>query len=256
MKRFTETAKWEKTWFQNLEPRMKLLWLYMCDKADAAGVWDVNLPLAGFSIGETFSEADLGAFGDRLEAFEEGKIWIKTFVFFQCNGELSPKCPAHKSIIKLLTKHGLIEKASLSVSIPIPMGKECIQEKEKEKEKEKDQKRKKKQEPKFEAEIDEILAHLNEQSGHAYTATAPTSSAIRARLSEKGVTKEGVLQMITSRCEKWVGTKYADYLRPSTLFGPEKFSNYYGQRNSVISDRSEAKPRVVDATGRKTEKWT
>lgn len=72
----------------------------------------------------------------------------------------------------------------------------------------------------------EIVSYLNEKAGTAYRAsTKATQQHINARLSE-GFTVEDFFKVIDSRCAEWMGDpKMAQYLRPSTLFGP-KFENY------------------------------
>jgi hypothetical protein len=61
--------------------------------------------------------------------------------------------------------------------------------------------------------------------------------------------------MIDFKAAGWIGTKYAQFLRPATLFAPSNFANYYGQRNLKCNGRSDPKPKAVDATGKKMEVW-
>lgn len=51
MKRFTETTKWDDPWFRKLTPAAKLLWQWMLDHCDGAGVIDPDLELASFQTG-------------------------------------------------------------------------------------------------------------------------------------------------------------------------------------------------------------
>lgn len=129
MKRFTATEKWDKAWFRALSPRLKCLWNYLCDKADAAGFWEPDLALASFQIGETVTEADLAHFGDRIEHVKGGKIRIASFIEFQY-GNLSRDCKAHGPVFRLLEKHTL--------SNGIPKAIHSLKEEDKDKEEEKD----------------------------------------------------------------------------------------------------------------------
>lgn len=106
MKRFTATEKWAKEWYQSLSPTMKCLWQYICDNVDAAGVWETNFGLAGFLIGVKVKEADLQAFGDRIEKLASGKFWLPGFIPFQY-GKLSTECRPHLKIFEALNKHGI-----------------------------------------------------------------------------------------------------------------------------------------------------
>tara|TARA_R110000868_G_scaffold51318_2_gene162881 strand:- start:558 stop:881 length:324 start_codon:yes stop_codon:yes gene_type:complete len=66
MKRFTETQKWEDPWFRRLRPEMKLLWQWLCDKCDNAGIIDPDLELASFQIGYQYPSDTLLEFGERV----------------------------------------------------------------------------------------------------------------------------------------------------------------------------------------------
>lgn len=266
MKRFTATEKWDKLWFQNLPGKLKLLWLYMADKADSCGVWEVNLGLASFSIGEDVGEGDLSAFGDRLEKVGDDKIWIKSFVRFQYGENLNEKSPVHKSIIKRLLRHGIYEKLCIAYGNPSPTlslaldnPSDSLEEKDKEKDKEKvKEKVKEKDKAKVKDRgdsIERIMAHLNEVAGTSYSTAKTNIENLNARLGEKGITEEGIKEMIDTKAVDWAETKFAQFLRPATLFGPSNFANYYGQRNLKRNGRQDPKPKAVDATGKKMEVW-
>lgn len=126
-KRFTASEKWDKEWFMNLSCKHKCLWVYINDKCDQAGMWEANYAIASLHIGEKVSADDLKAFGERVEKYSEGKVWIVDHVEFQ-SGTLSEKSPAHKPIYKLLTKYRLLDRVLGRVS-------NTLQEKEREKEK-------------------------------------------------------------------------------------------------------------------------
>lgn len=71
----------------------------------------------------------------------------------------------------------------------------------------------------------EIISYLNAKLGTSYRATTKaTQEHINARLKD-GFTVEDFYKVIDNRCKEWKGTKMAEYLRPSTLFGP-KFEGY------------------------------
>lgn len=134
MKRFTATEKWAKPWFQNLHPRLKCLWCFICDNADAAGVWEPNFRLASFQIGLKVSAVDLKEFGDRTASLPSGKILVISFIEFQY-GNLSKECRAHFPIFRAL------EKNSLSYPFGIPYSKAIHSLKEEEEDKEEDKER-------------------------------------------------------------------------------------------------------------------
>lgn len=128
-KRFTATEKWSKEWFQKLSPLNKCFWQYLCDSCDQAGVWEPNYTMASFLIGAEVNDSNLKSFGDRVEKLENGRVWIPSFIPFQC-GELSDTCRAHEPIIRLLRKHGLDNRGCIPYANPS----HTLQEREEEKE--------------------------------------------------------------------------------------------------------------------------
>ncbi|MBP5430156.1 MAG: hypothetical protein J6Y25_04680 [Elusimicrobiaceae bacterium] len=148
-KRFTDTEKWTKQWFGNLQIKDKVLWLYVCDACNAAGIADFNPRFFSFAVGFKVTREMLKkTFGDRLYWFEENKFFIPSFIEFQY-GQLSDMCKPHKPIIAELVKKGLMKvengKGILTltegyryplerVSLPFGKGINTLQEKEKEQE--------------------------------------------------------------------------------------------------------------------------
>ena len=132
MKRFTETTKWDDPWFRKLTPAAKLLWQWMLDHCDGAGVIDPDLELASFQTGCSIGDETRDELSGRIERLECGKYHIMKFVAFQY-GALSEDCKAHRPIFQSLEKHK-IER----VSIGYPKGIHTLQETDKDTEKEKE----------------------------------------------------------------------------------------------------------------------
>jgi len=125
MKRFTACEKWDKEWFQNLSLKHKLLWVYLCDRCDFAGVWEPNFSLASFQIGERICEEDLQSFGGRIIKLECGKFWLEPFIRFQY-GELSAASKPHIAVLRKIE--------TLSIPYANPLEKfHGVQDKDKEK---------------------------------------------------------------------------------------------------------------------------
>ena len=90
----------------------------------------------------------------------------------------------------------------------------------------------------FWQEAEAVLSFLNEKTGCRYRArqgeNEPTSSLklIECRL-RSGATVEQCRQVIAMKVRQWgKDPKMRQFLRPSTLFGPENFEDYYGQLGS------------------------
>ena len=118
-KRFTDTDKWKKPFIRGLQAPYKLLWIYILDDCDHAGIWQVDIQVAQIRIGEKITVEDaLKNFGDRVIEISESKWFILDFIEFQYNGKLNPADRVHASVIAILEKNGidinLINKALAS----------------------------------------------------------------------------------------------------------------------------------------------
>ena len=92
-----------------------------------------------------------------------------------------------------------------------------------------------------------VLHFLNEAAHVHYREVHANLHVISARLFEPDVTLEGVKTMIQRQCRKWIGTEYADYLRPETLFGKTKFEGYYAAKDQPISTNGKPDHRAEKA---------
>lgn len=122
-KRFTDTEKWKKSFLRGLDGAYKLLWLYILDDCDMAGIWQVDLEVARIRIGEQVDGVTaLRAFGDRVVAFDGGKKWfVRDFIFFQY-GELRESNRMHLAVINTLKKNNLDFPQGASEGLPSPQG--------------------------------------------------------------------------------------------------------------------------------------
>ena len=106
-KRFIDTSLFKKRWIRQLDPNMKLFWIYLLTNCDHAGIWEVDIDLAAFQTGVELDESTiLKTFNRKIVPFKDGKWFVPKFVDYQY-GELNENVNAHKSVIKLLTKYGL-----------------------------------------------------------------------------------------------------------------------------------------------------
>lgn len=117
MKRFTDTQKWDDPWFWELSPTAKLLWFYLLDHCDNSGAVDYNPKIASFKIGQAVKPEHLAELQSRLKTLQSGKLWIINFIRFQFGG-IEPTNNWHRSILKLLTTHGVNYPEDLEKSSP------------------------------------------------------------------------------------------------------------------------------------------
>jgi len=115
-KRFTDTEKWKKPFIRGLQGPYKLLWLYICDDCDHAGIWQVDMDVAQIRIGEEINlNQAIKSFEDKIIIFDKGNKWfIPSFVEFQYPSGLNPENRSHNSVIILLDKYNLRNKPLIS----------------------------------------------------------------------------------------------------------------------------------------------
>lgn len=78
------------------------------------------------------------------------------------------------------------------------------------------------------AEADQVIDYLNSLTGQRYQHSTNSRKHILARLNE-GFTVQDCKTVVDKKSREWLGTDYAKYLRPETLFAPSKFENYLSQ---------------------------
>jgi hypothetical protein len=117
VKRFTDTDKWLDPWFADLPPLSKLVWLYICDKCDHAGVIDISERIVSAMTGcdQGDVEGHLAELGRRVEKLPNGKWFVPGFVEFQY-GALSEKSNLHKSVFRDIEKNNLNHRFKASSS--------------------------------------------------------------------------------------------------------------------------------------------
>lgn len=137
-KRFTDTEKWRKSWFRNLEPKMKCTWEFLRDNCDVAGVWEIDVDSIEFHVKANVSLNEIvESFGDRIAILDDNKLMLTGFIEFQY-GALSHECKPHRPVIKRLEKLNLLKGYQ--------KGFERVSNTLEEKEKEKDQVKEKEKE--------------------------------------------------------------------------------------------------------------
>jgi len=131
-KRFTDSDKWKRPFFNKLSNEAKLAWFYLLDNCDSSGVWHCDYGLMSYQLNFEASKEDLIRwFGDKVFFMDEDKIFIQSFVEFQY-GELNPANNAHKPVIKIAQKISKIK--------PLKSPLLGAQDKDKDKDKDKEEK--------------------------------------------------------------------------------------------------------------------
>ena len=103
--RFTDTGKWSDSWFIELSPTAKLLFMYICDNCDVAGFFEISPRNIAFDTG-----IDTRGLQEALKELARGLIYshdgtivfLKNFVKHQKNIPLNHANKAHRGVIKRL----------------------------------------------------------------------------------------------------------------------------------------------------------
>lgn len=108
-KRFTDTDKYKKPFVRALPGPYKLLWDYINNDCNFAGIWHVDLEVAQIRIGADMKvslELALSFFGPEIQVLDKGAKWfIKSFVLEQY-GILNEANRVHAAVLSSLKKEG------------------------------------------------------------------------------------------------------------------------------------------------------
>jgi hypothetical protein len=118
--RFTDSNKWLDNWFSNLSNDYKIVWLYLLDTADNAGIFQINIRLLNFNCSTNITENDLlETFKSRITKFDTDKCIINKFCIFQYGTDfLNSKNKAVISAIKKLIIAGLLDVDTNGIYTP------------------------------------------------------------------------------------------------------------------------------------------
>lgn len=139
-KRFTDTDKWKKPFLRGLDDPYKLLWLYILDECDHAGIWHVDIEVAQIKIGVPLNiQKATELFKNHIYIIPgEEKWFIRDFITFQY-GELNPDNRAHRSVLTILQEEGVLssEEKNKPLISPLQRGKDKDKDMVKDKDKDK-----------------------------------------------------------------------------------------------------------------------
>ncbi|MEA9393145.1 conserved phage C-terminal domain-containing protein [Acerihabitans sp. TG2] len=92
-----------------------------------------------------------------------------------------------------------------------------------------------------------VLEHLNKLTGARYTKAKSTLQNIRARITE-GNTVEELNMVVEYLVDRWLGTEWAKYLNPETMFRPSKFSGNLLAAQAWDNEGRKSKPQSTATT--------
>lgn len=117
-KKFSDPDKWESGWFLDLTPEQKLLYAYLWERCDHAGIIEPIPALLSAHIGhQTTAESIENLIqvvnADRERIVRHGqKLWFPEYIRYQQQADnakpLRQGKPFHKTVFALIQQHGLI----------------------------------------------------------------------------------------------------------------------------------------------------
>lgn len=136
-KRLSDTDKWKKPFLRCMEAPYKLLWLYILDECDHAGIWQVDFEVAQLKIGEQLNiETALRFFDGRVKVLDD-KWFIPDFIDFQY-GDLNPVNRVHNSVMTILKRYNLLDENNKIKPLTSPLQGAKDKDKDMDKDKEQD----------------------------------------------------------------------------------------------------------------------
>ena len=97
--KFTNAKKWDDVWFSQLSMKEKVMFLYLCDMCDIAGFLEINKTLVSLQTGIQNVDETINSLSKSI-VYNDGYIWIKTYIKHQKNLPINLKNGAHKSIVR------------------------------------------------------------------------------------------------------------------------------------------------------------
>ena len=85
------------------------------------------------------------------------------------------------------------------------------------------------------SEADEVIDYLNIKAGTSYKHSKASRDCIEPRLKEFSISD--CKTVIDKKCNEWLNTDMAKYLRPATLFQASKFEGYLNQISGTADNR-------------------
>jgi len=175
-KRFIDTGMFSDSWFCELTPNSKLLYIYLITKCDHAGIIDLNIRLAEFETGikqlaKSFQTVrkDLG---NRLVSLRDNYYILPKFVKYQYPKGLNANVKAQQSVINRLREFDQDYNSLLTVREELSNSSLTVQDKDTDTDKDKDMDSDKVKKKRFiHPEIWEVKAYFCEKGYSEESAT-------------------------------------------------------------------------------------
>ena len=138
-KRFTDTDKWKDEWYTELPNDYKIIWQYLLDTCDNAGIVKRNIKILNIMCNTNVSADDiLNVFKDRVTQISDDKWIINKFCVYQYGNDfLQSKNKAVISAVNKLIDNNLYNNSTNTILIPYQYPIDTPKEEDKDKDKDK-----------------------------------------------------------------------------------------------------------------------
>ena len=138
-KRFTDTDKWKDEWYTELPNDYKIIWQYLLDTCDNAGIVKRNIKILNIMCNTNVSADDiLNVFKDRVTQISDDKWIINKFCVYQYGNDfLQSKNKAVISAVNKLIDNNLYNNSTNTILIPYQYSMDTPKEEEEDKDKDK-----------------------------------------------------------------------------------------------------------------------
>jgi hypothetical protein len=109
-RKYTDGDKWDDGWFTDLSATHKLVWLYLCDRADCAGLVKINLRMIEMHTGASrtdWSDFVNQAGEGRIQFAADDVVWIVKYIPFQVQSGFTINNPVVKGMATRLCRYRL-----------------------------------------------------------------------------------------------------------------------------------------------------
>ena len=122
-KRFTDSEKWNDVWFTELNNDQRIIWIYLLDNCDNAGIFKLNMKLINFNCSTNISvEEFIFIYKERITQINKESWLINKFCSYQYGSDFLIKTgnKAVQSAIKKLMEVKVVELIDNNYTLSIP----------------------------------------------------------------------------------------------------------------------------------------
>jgi len=217
-KKFIDSDIWGDSWFMDLKPIFKLVYIYVFSNCDNTGLYKVNLKKMQFEIGEKVDVEKLTLSLEEKIKFYDSTWLIMNYIRFQYPNILKkPDSPLHKSVLDMIDRNCLkLDGNSLYIDYAYPM--HSLQEKKREERVKEEVKEKVKSSSVLDSDAEKVYQVYPRKIGHA-------AAMEKIKIALRAVEFEDLILKVSAYAES-VKDKDPQFIpMPSTWFHQQRYND-------------------------------